>query len=52
MDQKSISQGTLWTDLGVNNGPILALKVSKEALAVENQLTSVLVCAKGGFSRS
>ena len=31
MDQKSTSQGTLKTDFGVNNKPILALKVSKEA---------------------
>ena len=31
MTRKSISQGTLNTDFGVNNGPILALKVSKGA---------------------
>ena len=31
MAQKLISQGTLKSDSEINNGPILALKVSKEA---------------------
>ena len=31
MVQKTISQGTLKTDSGINKEPILALKVSKEA---------------------
>ena len=31
MAKNSISQGPLKTDFGVNNGPILALTVSKEA---------------------
>ena len=31
MAQKSISQGTLKVDIGINNRPILALNVSKEA---------------------
>ena len=32
MAQKSNSQGTLMTDFGINIRPMLALKVSKEAL--------------------
>ena len=31
MTQKSLSQGTVKSDFGINNRPILALKVSKDA---------------------